>query len=60
VRDLGVTRPHDFFTDHVDVRPTLLFLSGLVDDYESDGRVILECSTPTFCRAACMPTRTPC
>ena len=42
VRKLGVTEPSDFFTDHVDVRPTLLWLVGLVDDYQSDGRVILE------------------
>jgi len=48
VRNLGVTRPHDFFTDHVDVRPTMLFLSGVVDDYESDGRVILEVLDPAI------------
>jgi hypothetical protein len=42
VRNLGVTRPSDFFTDHVDLRPTMLFLLGLTDDYTSDGRVILE------------------
>jgi hypothetical protein len=40
VRNLGVT--HSFFSDHVDVRPTILFLSGLQDDYQHDGRVILE------------------
>jgi hypothetical protein len=44
VRNLGVTR--SFFTDHVDVRPTLLFLSGLEDDYLGDGRVILETIDP--------------
>ncbi|MBV8906790.1 MAG: hypothetical protein JOZ22_24380 [Acidobacteriia bacterium] len=42
VRNLGVTEPRDFFTDHVDLRPTMLFLLGLEDDYRSDGRVILE------------------
>ncbi len=42
VKNLGVTEPGDFFTDHVDVRPTMMFLTGLKDDYESDGRVILE------------------
>jgi hypothetical protein len=42
VKNLGVTQPNDFFTDHVDVRPTLMFLSGLKDDYKHDGRVILE------------------
>jgi hypothetical protein len=42
VRNLGITRPGDFFTDHVDVRPTMLLLTGLMDDYQHDGRVILE------------------
>jgi hypothetical protein len=30
------------FTDHSDVRPTVLSLAGLVDDYVHDGRVIFE------------------
>ena len=42
VKNLGVTQPADFFTDHVDVRPTMMFLTGLADDYQHDGRVILE------------------
>jgi hypothetical protein len=42
VKNLGVTEPRDFFTDHVDVRPTMMFLTGLADDYQHDGRVILE------------------
>jgi hypothetical protein len=42
VRNLGVTEPNDFFTDHVDVRPTMMYLAGLKDDYRSDGRVVLE------------------
>jgi hypothetical protein len=42
VKNLGVTEPRDFFTDHVDLRPTMMFLSGLTDDYQHDGRVILE------------------
>ena len=42
VKNLGVTQPTDFFTDHVDVRPTLMFLTGLTDDYQHDGRVVLE------------------
>ena len=42
VKNLGVTEPEDFFTDHVDVRPTMMFLLGLKDDYQHDGRVILE------------------
>jgi hypothetical protein len=39
---VGVTLPSDFFTDHVDVRRTRMFLTGLTDDYQHDGRVILE------------------
>jgi hypothetical protein len=48
VRQLGVTQPNDFFTDHVDLRPTMLFLLGLLDDYQSDGRVILELVDPNI------------
>jgi hypothetical protein len=48
VKRLGVTQPSDFFTDHVDVRPTLLFLTGLRDDYQDDGRVILEMLDPNI------------
>jgi hypothetical protein len=46
VRNLGVTEPAEFFTDHVDVRPTLMYLTGLPDDYQHDGRVILEMLDP--------------
>jgi len=46
VRNLGVTHPQDFFTDHVDVRPTMMYLTGLKDDYQHDGRVILELVDP--------------
>lgn len=46
VKNLGVTKPSDFFTDHVDVRPTMLFLTGLKDDYQHDGRVITELVDP--------------
>jgi len=35
-------RNGSFFTDHTDVRPTLLALAGLKDDYAHDGRVIFE------------------
>jgi hypothetical protein len=42
VKNLGVTSPKDFFTDHVDLRPTLMTLTGLTDDYQHDGRVITE------------------
>ena len=48
VQNLGVTQPSDFFTDHVDVRPTLMFLTGLTDDYQHDGRAILELLDPNI------------
>ncbi len=34
--------PAGFFTDHVDVRPTIMYLTGLKDDYVHDGRVLTE------------------
>src|SRR6202162_54350 len=46
VRPIGVTQPTDFFTDHTDVRPTMMYLVGLTDDYAHDGRVILEMLDP--------------
>jgi hypothetical protein len=46
VRPVGVTQPTDFFTDHTDVRPTMMYLLGLNDDYQHDGRVILEMLDP--------------
>jgi flavodoxin len=30
------------FTDHTDIRPTILGLAGLTDDYQHDGRVLYE------------------
>ncbi len=47
VQNLGVTQPSDFFTDHVDVRPTIMELTGLTDDYAHDGRVIAEVIKPS-------------
>jgi hypothetical protein len=32
----------DFYSDHTDVRPTMLTLTGLTDSYVSDGRVLTE------------------
>jgi hypothetical protein len=32
----------DLWTDHADIRPTMLFLAGLKDDYQHQGRVITE------------------
>ncbi len=40
VRALG--RHDEEFTDHADVRPTLIALTGLTDDYVHEGRVIAE------------------
>ncbi|MGA9887724.1 MAG: hypothetical protein WBQ31_09530, partial [Candidatus Acidiferrales bacterium] len=46
VKNLGVTRTSDFFTDHVDLRPTMMTLLGLTDDYQHDGRTIVELLDP--------------
>jgi len=46
VRPIGITRPSDFFSDHADLRPTMMYLLGLKDDYQHDGRVILEMVDP--------------
>ncbi len=40
VRHLGTT--NDIWSDHTDIRPTMLALTGLRDDYASDGRVLVE------------------
>lgn len=40
VRNLG--RTGEVFTDHTDLRPTLMSLVGLKDDYAHDGRVVVE------------------
>ena len=40
VRHLGVK--HNLWTDHTDIRPTLMALSGLKDDYAHQGRPITE------------------
>jgi hypothetical protein len=32
----------DFYSDHTDVRPTMLTVTGLTDSYVSDGRVLTE------------------
>ena len=34
------------FSDHTDIRPTMLRLAGLTDDYAHDGRVLFEALTP--------------
>src|SRR5262249_29957560 len=41
-------RAADFFTDHVDLRPTIMLLLGLKDDYQHDGRAILEMVDPNI------------
>ena len=40
VRHAGVT--DDVWSDHTDIRPTILAIFGLTDDYVSDGRVLFE------------------
>ena len=40
VRRVGITE--DFFSDHTDIRPTIISLAGLTDDYTHDGRVLFE------------------
>jgi hypothetical protein len=40
VRKTGVESA--VFSDHTDIRPTMLALLGMVDDYVSDGRVLIE------------------
>jgi hypothetical protein len=47
VKNLSVTEPHEFFTDHVDLRPTMMLLLGLQDAYQHDGRAILELLDPS-------------
>lgn len=40
VRRQGVD--HDTFSDHTDIRPTILMLAGLTDDYVHDGVALVE------------------
>jgi hypothetical protein len=35
-------RTGEIFTDHTDIRPTIISLAGLKDDYAHDGRVLFE------------------
>jgi hypothetical protein len=42
VPDEGTTGP---WTDETDIRPTIMYLTGLKDDYEHDGRVITQILT---------------
>ena len=47
---LGLVGPHvrkagatgEVFSDHTDVRPTIIHLTGLADDYVHDGRALIE------------------
>jgi len=45
VKNLGVTG--DLWTDHSDIRPTILALTGLHDDYIHEGRPISQVMTET-------------
>jgi hypothetical protein len=49
VANLGTTK---VWTDHPDLRPTLLALLGLQDDYQGDGRVITQILNPGVVNAA--------
>jgi hypothetical protein len=40
VRNNGID--DDVWSDHVDIRPTMLVLTGLRDDYQSEGRALVE------------------
>jgi hypothetical protein len=40
IRHLGLT--DDVWSDHTDIRPTMLSLLGLKDDYTDDGRVLFQ------------------
>jgi hypothetical protein len=40
VRNMG--QVGSIWTDHTDVRPTILTLTGLADDYKTDGRAVVE------------------
>jgi hypothetical protein len=40
VRNLGVD--HSIWSDHTDIRPTILMLTGLKDDYSHEGRPLFE------------------
>jgi hypothetical protein len=43
IENVGVTGA--FFSDHTDIRPTIMSLVGLTDDYTHDGRVLIEVMT---------------
>jgi hypothetical protein len=45
IRHLGVTG--DVWSDHTDIRPTMLALLGLKDDYAHDGRVLFNFINPS-------------
>jgi hypothetical protein len=42
----SIGRNDSVFSDHTDLRPTVLALLGLTDDYVSDGRVLMEFVAP--------------
>jgi hypothetical protein len=53
VRQLGQTS--SIWTDHTDVRPTMLSVLGLTPDYVPDGRVISQAIAPDALPACAMP-----
>ena len=47
VKHAGIGINYQTWTDHTNVRPTILALLGLKDDYVHDGRVLVEALNPT-------------
>jgi arylsulfatase A-like enzyme len=45
IQKLGIT--DQIWSDHTDIRPTMLTLLGLRDDYTHDGRALFELANPT-------------
>ena len=50
VRHGGVTSA--IWSDHTDIRPTMLLLTGLTDDYAHDGRALVEALNPNVLPSA--------
>jgi hypothetical protein len=47
---------HGTWVEETDIRPTMLYLLGLKDDYESDGHVITQALDPAFVNPALQAT----
>jgi hypothetical protein len=49
----------DVWSDHTDIRPTILALTGLTDDYQSQGRVLAEVLQDSALPAGIRDSRAP-